>query len=63
MREKEAMFALHWLRQAVDPDRSVIFLDTDLVPAPEARASADGSSVLSNKTEAQLVFQITGDAN
>lgn len=61
MREKEAIYSLDWLRQAIDPQRTVIFLDTDSVPAPESRASDDGNTgVLSNQIEAQLVYRITG---
>jgi hypothetical protein len=56
------MFALHWLRQALDPERSVVFLNTDSVPAPESRTGdeAAGSGVLSNQIEATLVCQIAG---
>lgn len=65
MREKEeALSALHWLREVLDPERSVVFLNTDSVPALESRAGdeAAGGGVLSNQIEAELVCQITGNS-
>jgi hypothetical protein len=63
LREKEALSALHWLREVLDPERSVVFLNTDSVPALESRAGdeAAGGGVLSNQIEAELVCQITGN--
>jgi hypothetical protein len=63
VREKEALSALHWLREVLDPERSVVFLNTDSVPALESRAGdeAAGGGVLSNQIEAELVCQITGN--
>ncbi|KAF9086986.1 Tripartite DNA replication factor [Mortierella sp. GBA35] len=44
-----------WLEQALDPRRSVIFIDTDLVPAHEVQV---GNST-QNPTEALFVQQLT----
>lgn len=43
-----------WLATAVDPSRAVVFLDTDRVPAPEARMG----DAITNPVEAQLVAAI-----
>ncbi|KJE89042.1 helicase [Capsaspora owczarzaki ATCC 30864] len=44
----------HWLLDAIDPARKVVFLDTDLVPALEVRVG----EVLKNDTEASIVQQL-----
>lgn len=44
-----------WLEQALDPQRSVIFIDTDLVPAHEVQV---GNST-QNPTEALFIQQLT----
>ncbi|KAJ1919842.1 DNA replication endonuclease-helicase Dna2 [Mycoemilia scoparia] len=45
-----------WLENALDPDRSVVFLDTDLVPGEETRG---GSENIYNEIEIDIVSQIT----
>lgn len=44
-----------WLEQALDPRRSVIFIDTDLVPAHEVQVS----NSTQNPTEALFIQQLT----
>lgn len=44
-----------WLSEILLPSRRVIFLDTDLMPAPESRES----EMTVNYVEAELVFQMT----
>lgn len=47
-------FPGNWLLDAVAPNRPVVFLDTDGVPAPEMRSE----NLVSNETEAVLVHQL-----
>ena len=44
----------HWLPATLEPNRRVLFLDTDAVPAPELRSHGPRGSVY-NPTEARLV--------
>ncbi|CAO3599551.1 unnamed protein product [Absidia cylindrospora] len=43
-----------WLKDIMDPNRSVIFVDTDSIPATESRP---GDKVIQNEEEATLVYQ------
>ncbi|KAH7849649.1 hypothetical protein Vadar_020933 [Vaccinium darrowii] len=44
-----------WLKEVLDPNRPVIFIDTDMLPALEAK---DGKTV-NNPTEANIIAKIT----
>ena len=43
-----------WLQHTLDPDNSVVFLDTEQVPAPEVK----NGKVIRNDTEAEIVKQL-----
>ncbi|KAG1146031.1 hypothetical protein G6F37_003597 [Rhizopus arrhizus] len=45
-----------WIRQVLDPEQKVVFVNTDLLPASETRAFG---SFLHNEKEGRLVSQIT----
>ncbi|XP_072955528.1 DNA replication ATP-dependent helicase/nuclease JHS1 isoform X1 [Typha angustifolia] len=44
-----------WLTEILDPDRSVVFINTDQLPAPEAKQK----KTVNNPSEAHIVSQIT----
>eukprot|EP01083_Nonionella_stella_P277847 944715_1 len=49
---------VQWLKDAVDPQRPVVFLNTDKVPATETRVGSRVGSQLRNEVECALVFQV-----
>ncbi|ERN15260.1 hypothetical protein AMTR_s00056p00216230 [Amborella trichopoda] len=44
-----------WIKEALDPNRPVIFINTDSLPAPEAKQNKS----MNNPSEAQIVSEIT----
>jgi hypothetical protein len=49
--------SLDWMRQALDPTRSIVFLNTDFVSAPEEKV--EFKDIVRNPIEANLTAQIT----
>eukprot|EP01018_Ginkgo_biloba_P039983 Gb_09620 [translate_table: standard] len=43
-----------WLREALDPKKSVFFINTDILPAPETKVR----NAINNPTEASILLQI-----
>ncbi|KAK1304282.1 hypothetical protein QJS10_CPB11g00184 [Acorus calamus] len=46
-----------WLRKVMDPNKPVVFINTDMLPAPEMKEQKS----VNNPTEAYIVSEITGE--